>query len=136
MSEGLIEGALVRWTGGEGIGVIRRVANGRVEVGWDSPGDQTPMIFAAKDAPLVRLALPSRVRRRSTDQPGILGAKVSEDPPKWKVTVLGPSGFLEKVVPESDLRPDHGLDPAARMVNGDIGTPKQFNLQLVTRFYR
>jgi ATP-dependent helicase HepA len=136
MGEELVEGAVVRWTGGEGIGVIRRIASGRVEVQWDSPSEQTPTTFAAKNAPLVRAVLPSQVRRRSTDQPAILGALMSEDPPKWKVTVLGPTGFLEKVVPEADLRPDHTLDPAARMVNGQIGTPRQFNLQLVTRFYR
>ena len=136
MSEQLVEGAIVRWTGGDGIGVIRRIASGQVEVEWDSPSELTPSVFAGKNAPLVRAVLPSQVRRQSTDQPGILGALVSEDPPKWKVTVLGPTGFLEKVVPEADLRPDHTLDPAARMVNGEIGTPRQFNLQLVTRFYR
>ena len=136
MSEQLVEGAVVRWTGGDGIGVIRRIASGQVEVEWDSPSELTPSVFAEKNAPLVRAVLPSRVYRQSTDQPGILGALVSEDPPKWKVTVLGPTGFLEKVVPEADLRPDHALDPAARMVNGEIGTPRQFNLQLVTRFYR
>ena len=136
MSDALVEGAVVRWTGGDGIGLIRRIANGRIEVQWDVPGDQMPTIFASKNAPLVRVALPAQVRRRSTDQPGILGSQVSEDPPKWKVTVLGAGGFLEKVVPEADLRPDHALDPAARMINGEIGTPRQFNLQLVTRFYR
>jgi superfamily II DNA/RNA helicase len=134
MTDSLVPGALVRWTRGEGLGVIRRMEGGRVEVQWDVPG--APPIFVAKGAPLVRAALPAQVRRRSTDQAGILGLLVSEDPPKWKVTVLGPSGFIERVVPEADLRPDHALDPAARMVNGEIGTPKQFNLQLVTRFYR
>jgi ERCC4-related helicase len=59
----------------------------------------------------------------------------SDDPPKWRVTLLGQAGFIERVVPESDLRPGV-LDPAARMANGEIGTPLQFSLQLVTRFYR
>lgn len=136
MSEGLVEGAVVRWTGGDGIGVIRRIAGGRIEVEWDATGDQKPTIFVAKQPPLIRVSLPAQVRRRSTDQPGILGVLVSEEPPKWKVTVLGPGGFLEKVVPEADLRPDSALDPAARMVNGEIGSPRQFNLQLVTRYYR
>lgn len=134
MNVQLVRGALVRWTGGDGIGVIRRIAGGRIEVQWDSPG--APTMFTAENAPLDRVDLPPRIRRRSTDQPGILGAHVSEDPPKWKVTVLGPGGFLEKVVPESDLRPDQALDPVAKMKNGQIGTPRQFNLQLVTRYYR
>jgi len=84
MSQQLVEGAVVRWTGGDGIGVIRRIASGQVEVEWDSPSELTPSVFAAKNAPLVRAALPSQVRRQSTDQPGILGAIVSEDPPKWR----------------------------------------------------
>jgi superfamily II DNA or RNA helicase len=136
MSEPLVEGTVVRWTGGGGTGVIRRIGGGQVEVEWDQASEFTPRVFAAKNAPLARVVLPSRVRRLSTDQPGILGDRVSEDPPKWKVTVLGPTGFLEKVVPEADLRPDQALDPASRMLNGEIGTPRQFNLQLVTRFYR
>ncbi len=134
MTDGVVEGALVRWTGGDGLGVVRRIGGGRVEVQWDLPG--APPIFAEKTAPLSRAVLPARVRRRSTEQSGILGALVSEEPPKWRVTVLGPGGFLEKVVPEADLRPDQAIDPAARMANGEIGTPRQFNLQLVTRFYR
>lgn len=74
MGEELVEGAVVRWTGGEGVGVIRRIASGLVEVEWDSPSEQTPTTFAAKNAPLVRAVLRSQVRRRSTDQPAILGA--------------------------------------------------------------
>jgi len=136
MNDDLVENALVRWTGGDGVGVVRRIANGRIEVQWDAPGEQTPSVFVSKNAPLVRVSLPPRVRRRSTDQPAILGSLVSDDPPKWKVTVLGAGGFLEKVVPEADLRPDDALDPAARMANGQIGSPKQFNLQLATRHYR
>src|SRR5580658_121886 len=102
MSEGMVEGAVVRWPGSDGFGVIRRIISGRIEVRWDAPREQIPTIFAAKGAPLVRIVLPLRVRRQSTDQAGILGGLVSEDPPKWKVTVLGPTGFLEKVVPEAD----------------------------------
>jgi SNF2 family DNA or RNA helicase len=130
----LVEGTLVRWSGRDGIGVIRSISGGRIEVQWDVPG--APTMFTSENAPLERVALPPRVRRRSTDQPAILGSLVSEDPPRWKVTVLGPGGFLDKVVPESDLRPDQALDPAKKMANGQIGTPREFNLQLVTRYYR
>lgn len=132
----LVEGALVQWTGSDDCGVIQRIAGGRIEVRWDKPRENTPTVFVAKNAPLVRITLPMRVRRLSTDQVGILGGLVNEDPPKWKVTILAPTGFLEKVVPEADLRPDQPLDPPTRMVNGEVGTPRQFNLQLVTRFYR
>src|SRR5579859_6804034 len=114
MAEGLVEGAVVYWTGSNGFGVIQRIADGRIEVRWDSPGGQIPSIFVARNAPLVRAELPAQVRRVSTDQVGILGALVGEDPPKWKVTVLGPRGFIEKVVPESDLRPDNTADPATK----------------------
>ena len=48
----------------------------------------------------------------------------------------GRRDFIEKVVPEADLRPDDAADPATKMANGQIGTPRQFSLQLVTRFYR
>ncbi|HUY48533.1 MAG TPA: AIPR family protein [Streptosporangiaceae bacterium] len=136
MSGGLAEGTVVTWNGRDGFGVIQRIADGRVEVRWDAPGEQTPSIFVAHNAPLTRVVLPPRVRRVSTDQAGILGARVGEDPPTWKVTVLGPTGFIEKVVPEADLRPDHAVDPATKMASGQIGTPAQFNLQLVTRFYQ
>jgi superfamily II DNA or RNA helicase len=137
MNVELIEGALVRWTGGEGLGVIRRVADGRVEVEWDTSGGRTPTVFTATNAPLVRVALPTRVRRRSTDQAGILGELASEHPPKWRVTVPAAGGrLLEKVVPEADLRPERVLDPVARIASGEVGTPRQFNLQLATRFYR
>jgi ERCC4-related helicase len=134
MAVRLVEGAVVRWRGGDGIGVIRRMSAGRIEVQWDIAG--APTMFATRNAPLDRITFPARVRRRSTDQPAILGPLVSDDPPKWKVTVPGSGGFLDKVVPESDLRPDQALDPAAKMANGQIGTPKQFNLQLATRHYR
>ena len=95
MSEQLVEGAVVRWTGGDGIGVIRRIASGqvfKVEMGLAERA-HAEVSSAEKNAPLVRAVLPSRVYRQSTDQPGILGALVSEDPPKWKVTVLGPTAL-------------------------------------------
>jgi superfamily II DNA or RNA helicase len=136
VTEKLVEGALVCWKGCDDTGVIRRICGGRIEVEWDHAGDNTPTMFSAQQSALARVVLPPQIRRRSTDQPGILGALVSEDPPKWKVTLLGKSGFLEKVVPESDLRPDVNLDPAAKMLNGEIGSPRQFSLQLVTRYYR
>src|SRR5262245_19205323 len=134
MNTGLVEGALVRWIGGTSLGVVRKMTTRTVEVQWDDA--DVPPIFAGKNPPLVRAALPARVRRRSTAQRGILGDLVSEMPPKWLVTLPGANGFLEKVVPEEDLRPDETLGPADRMVNGQIGTPRQFNLQLVTRHYR
>jgi hypothetical protein len=46
MNDDLVENALVRWTGGDGVGVVRRIANGRIEVQWDAPGEQTPSVGA------------------------------------------------------------------------------------------
>jgi SNF2 family DNA or RNA helicase len=135
-SNELVEGALVRWNAGDGLGVVERIAAGRIQVRWDSPTENTPIVFAVTNPPLTHVALPPKVRRRSTDQPAILIGPAGQDPPKWKVTVLTSSGFTDRVVPESDLRPDQALDPAARMTNGEIGSPRQFCLQLMTRFYR
>lgn len=136
MNAELVEGALVKWSGGQGLGYIKRISQGRIEVRWDSPSEITPTLFKAKDAPLVRAMLPAQVRRVSTDQPGFLGQLASADPPRWRVTLLGHKTFVEKVVPESDLRPDDTLDPAERMRNGEVGSARQFLLQLATRFLR
>jgi superfamily II DNA or RNA helicase len=135
-SSDLVEGALVRWNGGGGFGIVERIAARRIDVRWDKPTDNTPTMFAMTSAPLTRVVLPPRVRRRSTDQPAILNGPAGQDPPKWKVTVLASGRFVDRVVPESDLRPDQALDPAARMANGEIGSPRKFCLQLMTRFYQ
>lgn len=132
MPDDLVKGCLVRWTRGDGYGVVEEVNANRVEVVWDD--SSKPPIFARRDAPLERVSLPPRVRRRSNDEPGIVvGPAPDAARPSWRVALLSQGG-RERVVPESDLRPDDSLDPADRLANGAVpGSAKQVNVTTATR---
>jgi ATP-dependent helicase HepA len=132
-SEELETGCLVRWTRGDAIGVVESISNSRVEVKWDD--GSTPPLFARRGAPLERVTLPPRVRRRSNDEPGIIvGPATDADRPSWKVVLLSQGG-RERVVPEADLRPDNSLDPADRLLNQMTpGSAKQVNITTATRY--
>ncbi len=131
--EELVEGCLVRWTRGDAIGVVQTIDNNRVEVAWDD--NTTPPLFVRKDAPLERVVLPPRVRRRSNDEPGIIiGPATDAARPSWKVALLSQAG-RERTVPEADLRPDNSLDPADRLLNQmSPGSAKQVNIATATRY--
>jgi ATP-dependent helicase HepA len=133
MAEDLVVGCLVRWVRGEAIGVVSVLTGNRVEVAWDDP--ELPPFFARDGAPLERFELPVRVRRRSTDEPGFnVGPVPGAATPSRKVA-FALSG-TERVVPESDLRPDDALDPADRLANGVTpGSAKQVNITTATRHY-
>lgn len=129
----LVEGSLVRWTRGDAIGVIVKMDANRVQVEWDDA--DTPPLFVLKDAPLKRVTLPPRVRRRSNDEPGIIvGPAPGAARPSWKVVLLFQGG-RERTVPESDLRPDDSLDPADRLLNQAIpGSARHVNITTATRY--
>ena len=129
----LVEGCLVRWTRGEELGVVVKLDANRVQVEWDDDG--TPPLFVRKDAPLERVTLPPRVRRRSNDEPGIIvGPAPSAARPSWKVALLLQGG-RERTVPEADLRPDDSLDPVDRLLNRAMpGSARQVNITTATRY--
>lgn len=55
----LREGAVVRWNGNDGFGVVERIVGRRIEVRWDTPTERTPSVFAVTNAPLTRVVLPA-----------------------------------------------------------------------------
>lgn len=134
MTDELVEGILVCWTGAEGFGIVNRLDGGRVEVRWDVPG--RPTMFAVGSAPLRRVHLPPRVVRQSTGQAGILGGQVSTKPPRWTVTFFEAGTLIDNVVPEADLRPYQPVGPLERMGTKACGSTREFVLALATRYYR
>ncbi len=133
MTDDLVVGCLVQWVRGDSIGVLSELNGNRVEVAWDDP--ELPPFFVRDGAPLERYELPVRVRRRSTDEPGFNVGPAPGAPVPSRKVVFALSG-MERVVPESDLRPDDALDPADRLANGVApGSAKQVNVTTATRHY-
>ena len=129
-----LTGRLVRWpeASGEQLGVVAGVTERQISVEFD---DGTVRTFAIEGAPIEPVQLQGQVVRRSTGEAGFIVAGPTGQPPRWKVAFPGASGFNEKSVLESDLRPYIATSPVERMKLGQTAPPKKANLALTARYY-
>ena len=127
----LVLGALVRWPSAPGapVGVIHEVDGPRIKVRFD--GDGESKIFNARAGALERIQLAGMVRRVSNGSIGLLHAQTTSVPPRWQVILDGKL----MTVAEADLRPHVLDDPHSRLVEGRIGTARQFALAVTARRY-
>jgi len=128
---GIVRGAVVRWPSapGEPIGVVEEVDGPRLRVRFD--GDPEPKIFNARAGVVERVELSGMVRRLSTGDFGVVASLTTEDPPRWQVHINGRA----LTVPEADLRPHVLDDPRSRIIEGRLGTARQFGLAVTARRY-
>lgn len=127
----LVAGALVTWPSAPGapVGVVTEVDGPRIRVRFD--GDDESKIFNARAGVVERVELRGMVRRVSTGAIGLLHEPTTSVPPRWQV-------FLEGqllTIAEADLRQHVMDDPHSRIVEGRLGTPRQFDLAVTARRY-
>lgn len=127
----LVSGALVRWPSAPGapVGVITEVDGPRIRVRFD--GENESKIFNARAGVVERVELRGMVQRVSTGAIGLLHDQTTPAPPRWQV-------FLEgklMTIAEADLRQHVMDDPHSRIVEGRLGTPRQFGLAVTARRY-
>jgi superfamily II DNA or RNA helicase len=126
-----VVGALVRWKAAPGspIGVVVGIDWPRVTVRFD--GDRELKTFNAKSGALERVELAGMVRRVSSGSIGVVHALAMAAPPRWQVIMDG--NVL--TVAEADLRPHQLDDPHSRLVEGRLGSARQFALAVTARRY-
>ena len=124
-------GALVRWPSAPGspLGVITDVDGDRVHVRFDD--DDEVKVFNARSAGIERVALPGIVRRLSNGAIGSLQGLATAVPPRWQVLV----DQRIITVAEADLRPHVLDDPQSRILEGRLGSARQFALAVTARRY-
>lgn len=129
---GMTPGGLVSWQdmGEERFGVITELTGHRVTVQFDDFDDVR--IFRRAPQVVRRVELSGSVRRVSTGEIGVVQGLSNAEPPRWNVAIRS----QVKVVQERDLRPHILLDPANRLRNGMLGTPRQFWLAMTAHAYR
>lgn len=122
-------GMLVQWPQGPGspVGWITDVDGNRISVRFD--GESEPRFFSASAGVVERLPLGQTVQRFSTGEVGFVHEPAGGSPPRWKV-LLG--GRIISVA-EADLRPYKIDSPEARIADGELGTPEQFQLAVTAR---
>lgn len=130
MSE-LVAGGLVRWPTAPGspVGVVVEIDGPRIRVRFD--GDTESKIFNARAGVVERLELTGMVRRASNGTIGLLHAQTTAVPPRWQVILEGKL----VTVAEADLRPHVMDDPHSRLVDGRLGSARQFALAMTARRY-
>ncbi len=127
----LVAGALVTWPSAPGapVGVITEVDGPRVRVRFD--GDDESKIFNARAGVIRPVDLAGMVRRVSTGSIGLLQAQTTAVPPRWQVIL---DGRLVTVA-EADLRQHVLDDPQSRIIEGRLGSARQFDLAVTARRY-
>jgi ATP-dependent helicase HepA len=127
----LVMGALVRWPTAPGspVGVVLEVDGQHLRVRFD--GDGEAKTFNARAGVLERVELAGMVRRASNGSIGLLHAQTTAVPPRWQVILDGKL----MTVAEADLRPHVLEDPHSRLVEGRLGTARQFSLAITARRY-
>ncbi len=127
----LVVGALVCWPTAPGspLGVVLEVDGPRIRVRFD--GDAEPKVFNARAHVVTRVDLTGMVKRASTGSIGLLQARTTAVPPRWQVIF---DGKLVTVA-EADLRPHVLDDPRSRLVQGRLGSARQFSLAVTARRY-
>jgi SNF2 family DNA or RNA helicase len=94
-------------------------------------GEDSTKVFNAKAGVVERVELRGVVRRVSDGSLVLLHKQTTESPPRWQVAL---DGKLITVA-EADLRPHALDDPYTRMVEGRLGTARQFGLAVTARRY-
>jgi superfamily II DNA or RNA helicase len=94
-------------------------------------GDDESKIFNARAGVVERVELSGMVRRASTGSIGLVQSQTTVAPPRWQVIL---DGRLVTVA-EADLRPHLLDDPHSRIVEGRLGTARQFELAVTARRY-
>ena len=127
----LVAGALVRWPTAPGspLGVVAEVDGPRIRVRFD--GDSESKIFNTHAGVVERVELAGMVRRASNGTIGLLHARTTATPPRWQVILEGKL----LTVAEADLRPHVLADPHSRVVDGRLGSARQFALAMTARRY-
>jgi hypothetical protein len=127
----LVEGALLRWPAGPGSpnGVVKAVDGQQVVVLLD--GEDEPKRFSSRAGVVERVVLTGMVKRQSTGDVGIVQGMTTELPPRWQVFVDG----RVLTVAEADLRPHVLNDPRSRLMDGRLGSARQFALAVTSRRY-
>ena len=124
-------GALVQWPDAPGapLGVITEVDGPRIHVRFDHDAEQK--IFNTRTGVVRRMHLSGMVSRVTTGSVGLLQNQTTASPPRWQVFF---DGRLVTVA-ESDLRPHVLEDPRSRMLEGRLGSARQFALAITARRY-
>jgi SNF2 family DNA or RNA helicase len=127
----LVVGALANWPAspGSGFGVITDIDLRQVRVRFDNEADER--VFRLDAGAIERVVLSGMVRRVSNGTLGMITAPSTASPPRWQVFI---DGKLVTVA-ESDLRPHVMDDPKSRMVQGRLGSARQFALAVTARRY-
>ena len=128
---GLMPGTLVRWPSATGspLGVVTDVDGDRVHVRFD--GDAEVKVFNARSAGIERVPLQGIVRRQSNGAIGSLQGLATAVPPRWQVLI----DQRIITVAEADLRPHMLDDPQSRLLEGRLGSARQFALTVTARRY-
>jgi SNF2 family DNA or RNA helicase len=109
------------------MGVVLEVDGHRIRVRFD--GDSQAKVFNADAGAVERVELSGMVRRASNGSVGLLHAQTTAVPPRWQVILDGKL----MTVAEADLRPHVFDDPHSRLVEGRLGTARQFALAVTAR---
>lgn len=127
----LVVGALASWPAspGSGLGVVTEVDGRNIRIRFDAEAEQRG--FSKSAGVVERVALSGIVRRVSTGAVGIIVGPSTPAPPRWQVMLDGKL----VVVAESDLRPHVLDDPKSRMMEGRLGSARQFALRVTARRY-
>ena len=127
----LVPGALVRWPSAPGapLGVIVKDEGDRIYVRFDN--DEDVKVFNVRTAGIERVALQGIVRRLSNGTIGTVHGQATAAPPRWQILV----DQRLITVAEGDLRPHVLEDPRSRILEGRLGTARQFALAVTARRY-
>ena len=127
----LMAGALVCWVSAPGspVGVVIATEGPRIQVRFD--GDNEPKVFNAEAGVVTRVELGGVVQRVSNGSIGLVQGVATVSPPRWQVFSDGKL----LTVAEADLRPHVLDDPSSRILDGRLGTARQFHLAVTARRY-
>jgi len=127
--ENLEPGMLVQWPRGPGspFGVVTAIDGPRLQVRFD--GENDAMTFKARAGVITRVALEGMVRRCSTGAIGTVIGDAKAVPPRWQVVL---EGQIVSVA-EADLRPHKIESPQGKILEGNLGSPEQFQLTVAAR---
>lgn len=127
----LVVGALVSWSASPSaeLGVITEIDGRNVKIRFDGNNDER--IFSIESGAVERVKLNGLVRRVSTGAVGVVAAPSTPAPPRWRVVLDGKL----IIIGESDLRPHVLEDPKSRIIEGRLGSARQFALAVTARRY-
>ena len=127
----LVVGALASWSAapGSGLGVVTELNGRNIRIRFD--GESEDRVFSRDSGVVERVQLSGFVRRVSTGAIGVIAAPSTPAPPRWQVVLDGKL----VIVGESDLRPHVLEDPKSRIVEGRVGSARQFALAVTARRY-